>query len=51
MKEPDLSEWHLVVLSDMIVLSVSVEPGAQELQPMMFLPKCVPILSARTRQD
>lgn len=36
MKDPDLSEWHLVIYRDMIVMSVSVRPEAQELQPMMF---------------
>ena len=36
MKDPDLSEWHLGVLRDMIVLSVSGRPGAGELQPIMF---------------
>ena len=36
MEYSDLSEWHLGVLRDIIVLSVSNGPGAQELQSMMF---------------
>ena len=35
-KGPDLSEWHVRVLRDIFVLSVSGGPRAQELQSMMF---------------
>lgn len=31
-----MSQWHLAVLRDMIVLSVLNELWAQKLQPMMF---------------